>query len=227
MSTTERKTTLLILLSCLVVASWADDSPKLSYLQCVSDSSLSNKKSQKVLVFPINQTDLEEPGPSACAKNCLQIKPTYYYFFVHVPAKGSPNFINKLVCGCGNIDSLRSVPEQRDSLCNLPCPLGNNHTIDAVQLTGGDSQVVEDQSWNPDKPNANSQNKIRLLTVPGGVAGLKNPGQIRRKPAASHRTCGNGHGFLSVYEFLQNNAWTNNNQFPSLLFLLALIFWWT
>lgn len=230
MSTAERKTTLLVLLSCLAVASWADDLPKLSYLQCVSAKSLN---SRKFLIFPINQTDLQEPGPSACAKNCLQIDPNYYYFFVHIPASESrqigPSFVNKLVCGCGTADSLRSVPELRDSLCNLPCPLSSNQTVDAVQLTGGgDSQVVEEiQPWYPEKPSANSQNKIRLLTVPGGVSGLKNPGQIRRKPPASHRTCGNGFGFLSVYEFLHNNGSANNTQFQSLAFLLALIFCWT
>lgn len=164
MATTERKTTFLILLvSYLVVVSSSHQTVDYipSYLQCVNSNLLSLRK---VLVFPMNQSDLEEPGPSACAKSCLQIKENYYYFFVHVPASG--HFVNKLVCGCGTVSALESVPELRDSLCNLPCPQSNNQTVDAVHLAGGGSHIVEHiQPRYPVKPGANSQNKVRLVNV--------------------------------------------------------------
>lgn len=172
-------------------------------------------------MFPLNQTDITVQGPLACAESCLEIDGTYVYFLVHVPASGS--FVNKLVCGCGYLGVLQSAPDVLDSSCNLPCPQGGNDTVDAVQLTGGIQTTEEMAPRFPNKPSPSSHNKNRLLTVPGGVAGLKNPGQIRKRQPPSHRTCGNGHGLLSVYEFLQTNSANNSRQLRCLAILLALL----
>lgn len=208
----------LVLFTCLVCC-WADQSLRLKYLQCVSYDSLSPRK---VLVFPLNQTELKETGPYECAKSCLEIDSRYVFFMVHVPATGS--FSNQLVCGCGTERALDSAPELLDSSCNLPCPQGSNGTINAVQLSasGEGSSKKLSESWFPDKPSAPSTSKGRLLSLPSGVSGLKNPNQNRKRPSPDHRTCGNGHGLLSVYEFLKNSS-ANNSQLKTLILVSILI----
>jgi hypothetical protein len=54
--------------------------------------------------------------------------------------------------------------------------------------------------------------------------GQNNTSKRRRRPSSTHRTCGDGHGLLSAYEFLRSNS-ANNNQLKSLLalFLLMLV----
>lgn len=206
MRTAAMNTSLLFALSCLIFRCWATERSELSYLQCIHEKSLSLKK---VLVFPLNQSDLIQPGPSACAESCIIIYDAHVYFFVHVPAKGS--FTNKLVCGCGKAAALLSVPLFPDSSCNLPCPQGKNSTdefIDAVHITGGavTSKVME--PWFPDRPDVTAQNKgPRFLALPGGIpAGQKNTTKRRIRPPATHRTCGDGQGLLSVYEFSLNSS---------------------
>ncbi len=218
MSTVARETTFLLFLFSLV---WcrATELPELSYLQCVDFSSLSPRK---VLVFPLNQTDLTKPGPTACAESCIEIDETYVYFLVHVPARG--DFTNKLVCGCGFAGIFVSVQELPDSLCNLPCPLGSNSTIDVVQLTGGsvESEATAMEPWFPDRQGATSTNKGRFLALPGGVSGLKNPGRVRKRPPATHRTCGDGRGFISAYEFFQTSS-ANYSQLKNRVFWLLIL----
>lgn len=211
---------LLLVLSCLAQWSRIVALAELSYLQCVDERSLNM---WKFLVFPMNQTDLNQPGPSACAENCVKINETYIYFLVHVPASGS--FINQLVCGCGTRSALLPIHELPDSLCNLPCPQGLNSTvefIDAARLTGGSMATIE--PWFPPRPNVTPQNKgPRFLALPGGVpAGQNNTSKRRRRPPATHRTCGDGHGLLSAYEFLQSSS-ANNSQRKSLALLLMLV----
>ena len=217
MSTVVRDATFLLLLSCLVCC-WATQLIELSYLQCVDVNSLSPRK---VLAFPFNQTDLTKPGPSACAESCLEIDEVYVYFLVHVPARGE--FANKLVCGCGIGGALVSTQELPDSQCNLPCPQGSNSTIDAVHLTGGPAESEAAEPWFPDRHGATSTNKGRFLALPGGVSGLKNPGRIRKKPPANHRTCGNGHGLLSAYELLQTSSANNSQHLKGLVFWLLIL----
>lgn len=213
---------LLLALSCLVLRCWATESPELSYLQCVNMRSLSPRK---VLVFPLNQIDLKQPGPSACAESCIQINDTYVYFLVHVPAGGS--FTNKLVCGCGNAAALQSVPLLPDSSCNLPCPLGRNSTdeyIDAVQMTGGSVATGVMEPWFPDRPAVTSQSKgPRFLALPGGIpVSQKNTTKRRSRPPATHRTCGDGHGLLSAYEF-SRNGYARNSQLKIVALLVTLL----
>jgi len=213
MPTMARSRTLVLVLSCLAQWSWAVASPELSYLQCIHERSL---KKQKFLVFPINQTDLNQPGPSACAESCVEINETYIYFLVHIPAIG--NFTNQLVCGCGNRGALPPI-HSPDSLCNLPCPQGMNSSvefIDVVHLTGGSTETVE--PWLPEHSKG-----PRFLALPGGVpATQNNTSQRRRRPPATHRTCGNGQGLLSVYEFRTSSS-ANNSQLKSMALLLMLV----
>ena len=212
MLTMARSRVLLLVLCFLAQWSWPAALAELSYLQCVNVRSLNQRK---VLVFPMNQTDLNQPGPSACAETCVKINETYIYFLVHIPASGS--FTNQLVCGCGTKGAF-PIHELPDSSCNLPCPLGLNSSvefIDATRLTGGLMATIE--PWFPlsDGP--------RFLALPGGVpAGQNNTSKRRRRPPATHRTCGNGHGLLSAYEFLRSSS-ANNSQLKSLTLLLLML----
>lgn len=216
MPTMARSRTLFLVLSCLAQWwSWTVALPELSYLQCVNHRSINQ---QKALIFPMNQTDLNQPGPSACAESCVQINETYIYFMVHVPASG--DFTNQLVCGCGTRGALPLI-HVPDSSCNLPCPQGVNSSvefIDAVRLTGG-SKAATVEPWFPERSAG-----PRFLALPGGVpAKQNNTSKRRRKPPATHRTCGDGQGLLSAYEFLTSRSSANNSQLKSLLALLLML----
>ena len=103
---------------------------------------------------------------------------------------------------------ITSPPLRRRSYINLPCPLGSNSSvefIDAARLTGGFLATIE--PWFP------------FSDVP---TGQNNTSKRRRRPSSTHRTCGDGHGLLSAYEFLRSSS-ANNNQLKSVALLLLML----
>lgn len=216
MSTTVRESALFLLVFCYLCKS--NQVPELSYLQCVNANSLNPKT---VLIFPLNQTELTQPGYLECTWNCVEIDINYVYFFVHVPASGI--FTNQLVCGCGTSKALLSVPDLPDSSCNLPCPQGVNATIDAVYLTGGSnnkSEVIE--PWLLGRPGVTSApSKGRFFNPSEGVASTQ--GKRRHRPPGHLRTCGDGHGLISVYEFRLNGSTSTKISIGTLVLSLLLL----
>jgi hypothetical protein len=171
-----------------------------------------------MLIFPLSQSELDRPGPSACAANCTSIDSNYIFFLVHVPVSGQ--FANKLVCGCGNAKSLDYAPFISDSLCDLPCPLGNGSVVNATssQLSSGSTNQELVDPWLPRRPGEQQQhNETMRFFGRKGTVGEVN----RRRPSITTTlTCGNGRGLLSAYQVaLKSSANVNISLSTLLLFL--------
>jgi len=186
-----------------------------SYLQCVNVTSLDLRT---MLMFPLIQSELDRPGPSACAKNCSSIDRNYIFFLVHIPVFGQ--FADKLVCGCGNAKSLDHAPFISDSLCDLPCPLGNGSVVNASQLNSGSpSQEVIDP-WLPRRPGEQQQNETTRFFGRKGTVGEVNQ---RRTYSSTVLTCGNGRGLLSAYQVTLKSSANVNRSLSILLLFLPIL----
>lgn len=212
---------LLLLLAASGSATEESDQIVVSYLQCVNVQSLDLRT---MFLFPLNQSELDRPGPSACAANCTEIDPNYTYFLVHVPAKGQ--FTNKLVCGCGYAKALDNIPFLPDKLCHLPCPLGNGSSVvNAIQLSNGKpSQQVIDP-WLPSRPGEQQQQHNDTARFFGGktVNEGGTTSNRRRTYSSTLMTCGNGLGFVSAYQVMGLASSLSPAQLLFLVFLPILL----
>lgn len=159
------------------------------YVDCVDGRSAALSTA---FVLPLKQSELTRLGPSVCSEQCLYIDRTFSYFLVHVPA--GKQFVNQLVCACVTEKAFEAVPSLDDDLCHLPCPKGNGHFIDAVNLTG-----IYIQDRNVDD-SLLPKNRPRFLGLSGLMTSSDNRQKGVKKTPKNHFTCGDGLGLLSVYE---------------------------
>lgn len=167
----------------------ANRTAQVRYVDCVDGHS---NALRRALVLPLNQSELTLPGPSACLEQCLNIDRVFSYFLVHVPA--DKQFVNQLVCACVTKETLQAVASLDDELCNLPCPKGSGHFVDAANLSG--IQARERSVEESLLPNS----RPRFLALPDLKAERGSYRTGARRMPAHHSTCGDGLGLLSVYE---------------------------